>query len=263
MSGGSVAPNGRPGIAEGMAGAITAPVSAPFGTGWWRLNATHPAVHAVRIELRLAIRDRARYLSQLELVALLLAALRRAGYQVALSNGMRPRPVISLAPARTGGAASEDERCTVELVGDSHDLDDLVVRLAAICPRGVVPLEARLAGPTTAVMGATCRIVFDAPGETLAQAVAADRAASELLIPRRSSMQHRAVDVRRYAPELQLDGDAMIVQIAIDDDGSAKPSEVVRALASCAPDAFAVAGITRLAVHAAPNSVRVGATETT
>ena len=215
MSGGSVAPNGRPGIVEGTAAANAAPVSAPFGTGWWRPSATHPAVHAVRIELRLAIQDRTRYLSQLE------------------------------------------------LVGDSHDLDDLVVRLAAICPRGVVPLEARLAGPTTAVMGATCRIVFDAPGETLAQAVAADRAASELLIARGSSMQHRAVDVRRYAPEFQLDGDAMIVQIAIDDDGSAKPSEVVRALASCAPDAFAVAGITRRAVHAAPKPVRVGATETT
>ena len=263
MSGGSVAPNGRPGIAEGIAGAITAPLSAPFGTGWWRPSATHPSVHAVRIELRLAIRDRARYLSQLELVGLLLAALRRAGYQVALANGMRPRPAISLARTRAAGVSSEDERCTVELVGDSHDLDDLVVRLAANVPRGVVPLEACLAGPTTAVTGATYRIVFDAPGEALAQAVAAYRAASEVPIPRRSSTQHRAVDVRRYAPELQLDGDAMIVQIAIDDDGSAKPSEVVCALASCAPDPFVVAGITRLAVHAAPNSVRVGATETT
>jgi len=220
-------------------------------------------VHAVRIELRLAIRDRVRYLSQLELVGLLLAALRRAGYQVALANGMRPRPAISLARTRAAGVSSEDERCTVELVGDSHDLDDLVVRLAANVPRGVVPLEACLAGPTTAVTGATYRIVFDAPGEALAQAVAAYRAASEVPIPRRSSTQHRAVDVRRYAPEPQLDGDAMIVQIAIDDDGSAKPSEVVCALASCAPDPFVVAGITRLAVHAAPNSVRVGATETT
>ena len=215
MSGGSVAPNGRPGIVEGTAAANAAPVSAPFGTGWWRPSATHPAVHAVRIELRLAIQDRTRYLSQLE------------------------------------------------LVGDSHDLDDLVVRFAANCPRGVVPLEACLAGPPTAVTGATYRIVFDAPGETLAQAVAAHRAASELRIPRCSPRQHRAVDVRRYAPELRLDGEAAIVQIAIDDDSSAKPSEVVRALASCAPDAFAVAGITRRAVHAAPKPVRVGATETT
>ncbi len=259
MSGGSVAPNGRPGIVEGMAAANAAPMSAPFGTGWWRPSATHPAVHAVRIELRLAIRDRARYLSQLELVELLLAALRRAGYQIALSNGMRPRPVIRLAPTRD----AEDERCTVELVGDSHDLDDLVVRFAANCPRGVVPLEACLAGPPTAVTGATYRIVFDAPGETLAQAVAAHRAASELRIPQCSPMQHRAVDVHRYAPEPRLDGEAAIVQIAIDDDGSAKPSGVGRALASCAPDAFAVAGITRRAVHAAPKPVRVGATETT
>ncbi|PHX80510.1 MAG: hypothetical protein CK540_07465 [Thermoleophilia bacterium] len=263
MSGGRVAPNGRPGIVDGMAAAIAAPVSAPFGTGWWRPNAIHPAAHAVRIEFRLAIRDRARYLSHLEMVDLLLAALRRAGYQVALSHGMRPRPVISLALARGVGVASEDEHCTVELVGDSHDLDDLVVRLAATCPRGVVPLEACLAGPKTAVTGATYRIVFDAPGETLAQAVAAYRAASELLIPRRSPKQHRDVDVRRYAPEPQLDGDAVIVQIAIYDDGSAKPSEVVRALASCAPDELAVAGITRLAVHTAPKPVRMGTTETT
>jgi len=246
-----------------MAAAIAAPVSTPFGTGWWRLNAAHPAVHAVRIELRLAIRSGAWYLNHLEMVELLLAALRRAGYQVALSSGMRPRPVISLAPARGVGVVSEDERCTVELVGDSHDLDDLVVRLAANCPRGVVPLEACLAGPTTAVTGATYRIVFDAPGETLAQAVAAYRAASELLIPRCSPKQHRAVDVRRPAPEPQLAGDAAIVQIAIHNDGPAKPSGVVRALASCAPNELAVAGITRLAVHTAPKPVRVGTTETT
>ena len=114
-----------------MAAAIAAPVSAPFGTGWWRPDAAHSAAPPVRIELRLAIRDRARFLSHLEMVDLLLAAFRRAGYEISLSNGLRPRPVISLALARGVGVASEDEHCTIELVGDSHDLDELIERLAA------------------------------------------------------------------------------------------------------------------------------------
>lgn len=215
----------------------------------------------MRIELRLAIRDRARYLSHLEMVDLLLAALRRAGYEVALSNGMRPRPVISLALARGVGVASEDERCTVELVGDDHDPSALVERLAATCPRGVVPLEARPAGPKTMVTGATYRIAFDAGEDDLAAAVEAYRATTELTVPRRSPKQRRDIDVRRFAPEPELQGGAVIVDIAIHEDGSAKPEEVARALQSCADRDLRVAGITRLAVHTAPRA-RVGATET-
>ena len=75
----------------------------------------------MKIELRFAVTGRARFLSHLECVDGLLAAFRRAGFQVALSNGMRPKPVISLAVARAVGVASLDELMTVELVGD-HDL---------------------------------------------------------------------------------------------------------------------------------------------
>jgi len=217
----------------------------------------------VRVELRLAIRDRARFLSHLEMVDLLLAALRRAGYEVALSNGMRPRPVISLALARGVGVASEDEHLTVELVGDDHDLDDLLERLAATCPRGVVPLSIQPAGPKTTVTGATYRLAFEASDEALEAACAAYRAAPELLVRRRSPKQLRDIDVRRFAPEPGVAERAVIVHIAIHEDGSAKPDEVARALDSCADGGLGRAAITRLAVQTAPRPVRVGATETT
>ena len=246
-----------------MAAAIVAPVSAPFGTGWSRPDAAPSAASAVKIELRLAIRDRARYLSHLEMVDLLLAALRRAGYEVALSNGMRPRPVISLALARGVGIASEDERCTVELVGSDIDLDDLVERSARPGPRGVVPIEAGVAGARSIVAEATYCIEFDAPGDLVAQAVAGYHSATELAVPRRSPKQRRSIDVRRFAPELVLAGSAVTVAIAIFEDGSAKPEEVVRALSHCANGDLPVAGITRLAVRTVPNPARVGATENT
>ena len=197
------------------------------------------------------------------MVDLLLAAFRRAGYQVALSNGMRPRPVISLALARGVGVASEDERCTIELVGEGHDLAQLVERLAATCPRGVVPLDARPAGPRAVAVGATYRIEFDAPGEILARAVDAYLASPELTVERRSPKQRRTVDVRRHAPEPRLEDGAVVVAIAIHDDGSAKPEEVARALAACAGCDLPVAAITRLAVDMAPRRAPVAATETT
>ncbi|MGI9117594.1 MAG: TIGR03936 family radical SAM-associated protein [Gaiellales bacterium] len=217
----------------------------------------------MRIELRLAIRDRARFLSHLEMVDLLLAAFRRAGYEIALNNGMRPRPIISLALARGVGVASEDERCTIELVGEGHDLDDLITRLAATCPRGVVPLDARPAGPKAMPVAATYRIEFDAPGDVLAQAVDAYLASAELPIDRRSPKQRRTVDVKRFAPEPRLEDGAVVVDIAILEDGSAKPDEVVRALASCANADLPLAAITRQAVTMAPKPARVGTTETT
>ena len=55
------------------------------------------------------VRGRARFLSHLETVDTLLSALRRGGYQIALSRGMRPRPVISLAMPRAVGVESEAE----------------------------------------------------------------------------------------------------------------------------------------------------------
>jgi radical SAM-linked protein len=216
----------------------------------------------LRIELRLAIRDRARFLSHLEMVDLLLAAFRRAGYEVALSQGMRPKPVISLALARGVGIASEDERCTIELHGGPHDPAVLLERLAATCPRGVVPLEARPAGPKGMAVGATYRIELAAPPEVVARAVDAYRASDELPIERRSPKQRRTVDVRRHAPEPRLEDGAVVVAIAIHDDGSAKPEEVVRALSQCAGEDLPVAGITRLAVDIAPKPARVKTTET-
>jgi len=53
--------------------------------------------------LTFAVAGRARFLSHLETVDTLLGALRRAGYQIALSKGMKPRPVISLALPRAVG----------------------------------------------------------------------------------------------------------------------------------------------------------------
>lgn len=215
----------------------------------------------MRLELRLAIRGRARFLSHLETVDMLLAALRRAGYRVALSQGMRPKPVISLALARGVGIASEDEHCTVDLVGEAIDPDEVGERLTATLPAGVHVLAVRPAGPRTTVTAARYRIDFDAPHEVLASAAGRYHDLAELEVERRSPKRVRRLDVKRYAPDIRVVGSAAEFDLAILEDGSAKPEEVAGALARCADGDLPVAAITRLAVLTEPRAVRVGALE--
>ena len=112
-------------------------------------------------------------------------------------------------------------------------------------------------------VGASYRIQLDAPDDVVARAVDAYRASDELPIERRSPKQRRTVDVKRFAPEPRLAGGAVVVDIAILEDGSAKPEEVVRALSACAGEDLRAAAITRLAVAMAPKPARVATTETT
>ena len=148
--------------AAGTGARIAGPAWAPCGTGWCRDRTPRRKSACLKLELRFAVTGRARFLSHLECVDGLLAAFRRAGFQVALSHGMRPKPVISLAMARAVGVASLDELMTVELVGE-HDPDEVRTRLAATLPRG---LEVLAAGPFTGTprpVSARYRVELDAP----------------------------------------------------------------------------------------------------
>jgi radical SAM-linked protein len=216
----------------------------------------------VKLDLRFAIRDRARFLSHLETVDMLLAAFRRAGYHVALSQGMRPKPVISLALARGVGVLSEDERCTVELVGDDVDLEAVVDRLNATLPAGVVIHRAEPAAPRSVATAVRYRVDFDVPSAVLADAAAAYADAPSLEVERRSPKRLRTLDVKRYAPEVRVDGSSAEFELAILEDGSAKPDEVARALGALVDDDLPVMAITRIETLVTSRAARRGATET-
>jgi len=211
----------------------------------------------LRIELRLAVRDRARFLSHLECVEMLLTALRRAGFEVALSQGLRPKPVISMALARAVGVASEDELCTVELTGDV-DVDDVADRLSEALPRGLEVVSAAPSDGTPRVVGARYAVALEAPAETVERAAAVYAGRIEAPIGRRSPKGDRTIDVKAFAPSVEPVEGGFEVEIALTDEGSARPEEVARALAECAGAPLPVTGITRIQIHAA-RPVRAGA----
>ena len=97
-----------------------------------------------------AVSRRARFLSHLETVDTLLSALRRGGYDIALSQGMKPKPVISLALPRAVGVESEAELADVRLVTDP-DPSEVAERLARELPDGldVIAVEEAIGKPAS------------------------------------------------------------------------------------------------------------------
>src|SRR5689334_13210717 len=75
----------------------------------------------------------------------MLGALRRAGYQIALSKGMKPRPVISLALPRAVGVQAQADLADVELVGEP-DPAEVAGRLDPELPQGMTVVSVEPAG---------------------------------------------------------------------------------------------------------------------
>jgi radical SAM-linked protein len=204
----------------------------------------------LKLELRFSVTGRARFLSHLECVDMLLAAFRRAGYEVALSQGMRPKPVISLAVARAVGVAADDEICTVQLVGE-HDFDEVRERLDATLPRGIGVHGVAASAGTPRPVAARYRVRSDAPRSLIERAGAALSAADTVLVERRSPKGVKFIDVRKYADGVEVVDGGFEVEVAVSGEGSARPEEVARALEQCVGEPIPVAGLMRLTVRVA------------
>jgi radical SAM-linked protein len=204
----------------------------------------------LKLDLRFSVTGRARFLSHLECVDMLLAAFRRAGLDVALSQGMRPKPVISLAVARAVGVAAYDELCTVGLV-EEHDPEDVRTRLARTLPRGIGVHDVRPSAGRARPVSARYRVACDAPADVIESAAARFAATPEVIVERRSPKGIKIVDVRSFVDGVEVVDGGLEAEIAVTQEGSARPEEVARALEQCAGVPIPVTGLTRLTVRVA------------
>jgi radical SAM-linked protein len=181
-----------------------------------------------------AVRDRARFLSHLETVDTLLSALRRAGYQVALSRGMKPRPVIALALPRAVGVQSESELADVELTSDPTPAQ-LHQQLAPQLPAGlellaVEPAEGKQAASRVRAVHYLIEVADDVDWEAaVARFLAADEAIVTRTAPNKAA---KRVDVRRFCTQLGQGPQGLEAEIELTEAGTARPEEVATAVAA-------------------------------
>jgi radical SAM-linked protein len=181
-----------------------------------------------------AVGGRARFLSHLETVDTLLGALRRAGFDIALSKGMKPRPVISLALPRAVGTETLADVADVELRGD-HEPLDVQERLANHLPMGMTALAVELATGKQAAsrvesVAYRVEVADDLDWDAaLAAFAAAETCEVVRTAPKKAS---KRVDVRRFCTELTHEPGALEMELAVTDAGTARPEELTLAVAA-------------------------------
>ena len=206
-----------------------------------------------RYELRLAVEGRIRFLSHLETVDTLLSALRRSGVRLALSRGMKPKPLIKVAMPRPVAVEAWGEIVEVELQ-EAVDPDVFALNLSSTLPAGLtlqgvraMPREA--ASSASRVAGSTFRIwLDDAPVEQVEQWVEAFLASEAVTVRRKTPKQDRDVDVRAVIGDMAVTegpDPAVRVYARLTESGSVKPDEVVRALSTLAGRDLAARRIVR------------------
>jgi radical SAM-linked protein len=181
-----------------------------------------------------AVGGRARFLSHLETVDTLLGALRRAGFDIALSKGMKPRPVISLALPRAVGTETLADIAEVELRGE-HDPLDVTERLSNHLPMGmtvvvVEPATGKQAASRVESVTYRVDVADDVDWDAALQAFASVESCEVVrTAPNKAS---KRIDVRRYCTAVAHEPGALEMELAVTDAGTARPEELTQAVAA-------------------------------
>ncbi len=215
-----------------------------------------------RLRLFFAKTGPLRFVGHLDLLRSFPRILRRAKVELAWSRGFNPTPRMSFGPALALGIAAAEDVVDLDVLlpESAHDmagmLDDaareplaatLLERLRAVAPEGLELLDARLLPPGAARVGqlvAAADFVVELSAEELARArerVDARMAEASLPVVRRKQDKRKGgglvrespIDVRPHLVTASVDeaGSRLHFRLRMDPTGTARPREVVQALA--------------------------------
>ncbi len=244
---------GRPGTAE--AGAAHQGAAAPAGGSGrrWRYVATF------------SVTGRGRYIGHLDRVEVFRRAIRRAGGRLALSAGMRPKALLSLALPLAVGVEGLGELCEFELA--EEPADSFFSRLSRALPEhmdliALEPYEAPRSLPSR-VVGAVYEVgVRGVTGPSggvglrgvLEEAAQRFEAAAELPTEEVKEGKVRRVDVRKYVDSVVVrEGtdtpSVLAFRAAVTPAGTARPERVVEALGRLAATGLTIDWVRRTRIE--------------
>ncbi|HZS38752.1 MAG TPA: TIGR03960 family B12-binding radical SAM protein [Polyangia bacterium] len=222
----------------------------PYERGKMEAPKAFAQAEGARFRLRFQKRGRGAFISHLDTMRLLIRVFRRAGVEMIYSKGFHPKPQIVFAPALGLGIASLAELCDVRIDWSGGD-DELRERLRAAAPEGLVIESLRRlddAEPALSKLLALAEYASWIPGAVEEQALRREN----LIVSRLQKGVRKSIDVGARLVEARVadaaeaaaiaellewpaGGTVIRTRLAIADEGSAKPSEVVEALLGVAP----------------------------
>lgn len=205
--------------------------------------------------MRFSKAGRARFISHLDTLSCLVRAVRRTGFELAFSQGMRPKPLLSLAMPLGVGIEGEDEICDFSLQ-QRAPLTELAKRLSRELPQGI---ELKSVGPSfdrskSAARVESCgyRVELAAPpaeqvapggtGNTAEIVAVYENAvdkynqAREIVLLRKRPKGDKEVDIKKYVDQVRPleNGYGIAFDMKVTAEGTARPDEIVAALSGFA-----------------------------
>jgi radical SAM family uncharacterized protein/radical SAM-linked protein len=197
-----------------------------------------------RYRVKFVKRGRLRFLGHLDIMRLVIRALRRAGVALVYSQGFNPKPKLSFGPALSVGVSSEGEYTDFESY-DRLDSSEALQRTNGALPEGVRfeglrMIRRDLPALTDAVRAARYR-VHTGGGRDLAGELDRFRARRGVTVSRikKNGKEHRFLLDDEVLGVEQVDGDSFRMTLALRGGGaSVRPGEVLREIFGAAFESF-------------------------
>jgi radical SAM-linked protein len=189
----------------------------------------------------------ARFLGHLEMMGQLQRAFRRAGVELAHSQGFHPHPLLKSASALPLGVESLVEVLEATLVGHWPS-DRLCERLNATLPQGLRVHNARPARPGESLAEPEEVTYLVRSGELLdPAALARFQAADSLTLVRETPKGRREMDLKAAIRAMELMDDDSLTVVVGQAGGRPKPAEVLQAVFGLSPEAAQSARAVKIA----------------
>jgi len=219
-----------------------------------------------RYLLSFSATGRARYLAHLDTTEMFRRAIRRAGGRLALSGGLRPKPLLSLAMPRGVGVEGLAELAEFTLQGAVPP--DFAERLQDSLPegfkvRGLEPYHHKRSAAAR-VVAANYRVVATAAlnedggsrpplADVLREAVSLYTCSSGIIVERHRPDGIRQIDVHAFVERVMavVQEDTVVLGFvaAVTPSGTVRPEEVVAALSRLAGVSLTVGRVERLSLE--------------
>ncbi|KKO19318.1 MAG: TIGR03936 family radical SAM-associated protein [Candidatus Brocadia sp.] len=158
-------------------------------------------------------------------------AIRRANIPIAMSKGFNPHPKLSIPLALGVGIPGKDEVLELVLI-ESMPPENIIERLSLQLPKEIHIHSGEVVSDAekSSVRDVLYEVVFKDPGFLNTVKVDEFLQQPSLVVNREKNGRQKPFDIRPSVQEIMVQPDRLVLSIKVENEGMAKPEEVICAL---------------------------------
>jgi len=180
----------------------------------------------LRVRIKFTKEGDTKYISHLDLLRLLIRAIRRANIPVAMTQGYSPHPSISFSPALAVGINSQAEYVDVDLY-QPVKLNELTASLNQVLPDGIKALQAGFVATKPSLISFINRLLYKIELKDEVKLKIEDwLAQKEIWIFR----EGKRINIRNFIEQITLNKQELLVWFKVENGKTVKMTEFLEAM---------------------------------